>query len=58
MLEVAGLTLETIANIAKLAASPVGQAILDKLILGGQLSPEKVAAAVKELEQPQPPKEA
>lgn len=55
MLEVG---LETLANLAKLAASPVGQALLDKLIVGGNATPERVAEAVRQLEQPKPPKEA
>jgi len=49
---------EALANLLKLASSPVGLAILDKLVLGGQATPEKVAEAVRQLEQPKPPKEA
>ena len=49
--------LETIANLARLAASPAGQAVLDKLITGGNASPERVAEAVRQLEKPKAPKE-
>lgn len=48
---------EALANLLKLASSPVGLAILDKLVLGGQATPEKVAAALRQIEEPKPPKQ-
>lgn len=51
------VTLDLIADLMKLAASPVGQSILDTIITGGAASPEKVSAEVAKLKVPQPPKE-
>lgn len=51
------VTLNLIADLMELAASPVGQAILDTIITGGAASPEKVSAEVAKLKVPQPPKE-
>lgn len=50
------LGVEIIADLVKLAASPAGQAMLDKIITGGQASPERVAEAVRKLAEPKPPK--
>ena len=51
------VALEVLADLVQLAASPVGQSILDAVINGGTASHEKVSAEVAKLKNPQPPKE-
>ena len=43
------VALEVLADLVKLAASPVGQSILDAIITGGAASPDHVAAEVAKL---------